>query len=105
MAEALDAFDPDVVHVVNPILMGAHALPQVTGRYPVVASFHTDVSAYAARYHLGWTRPIPTRSLEAPGEPIGDSRLPRPAGPTRRAGVATRPSGHRESTSACSSAE
>ena len=44
--------------MVNLILMGAHALHQVTGRYPVVASFHTDVSAYAARYHLGWTRPI-----------------------------------------------
>ena len=58
IARALDAFDPDVVHVVNPILMGAHTLHQVTGRYPVVASFHTDVSAYAARYHLGWTRPI-----------------------------------------------
>jgi hypothetical protein len=50
--------DPDIVHVVNPILMGAHALDQVAGRYPSVASFHTDVSAYAARYHLGWTRPI-----------------------------------------------
>jgi glycosyltransferase involved in cell wall biosynthesis len=58
IARALDAFAPDVVHVVNPILMGSHALRQVTGRYPVVASFHTDVSAYAARYHLGWTRPI-----------------------------------------------
>jgi hypothetical protein len=34
MAEALDAFDPDVVHAVNPILMGAHALHQVIGRYP-----------------------------------------------------------------------
>jgi glycosyltransferase involved in cell wall biosynthesis len=44
--------------MVNPILMGAHALHQITGRYPVIASFHTDVSAYAARYHLGWTRPI-----------------------------------------------
>ena len=58
IARALDAFDPDIVHVVNPILMGSHALRQVTGRYPSVASFHTDVSAYAARYHLGWTRPI-----------------------------------------------
>ena len=58
IARALDAFDPDIVHVVNPILMGAHALDQVAGRYPSVASFHTDVSAYAARYHLGWTRPI-----------------------------------------------
>ena len=58
IARALDAFEPDIVHVVNPILMGARSLHQVTGRYPVVASFHTDVSAYAARYHLDWTRPI-----------------------------------------------
>ena len=58
IARTLDAFCPDVVHVVNPILMGASALHEVTGRYPVVASFHTDVSAYAARYYLGWTQPI-----------------------------------------------
>jgi hypothetical protein len=74
MAEALDAFDPDVVHVVNPILMGAHALQQVTGRYPVVASFHTDVAAYAARYHLGWTRPN-LHTITRKAYPRADRRL------------------------------
>ena len=87
IARALDAFDPDIVHVVNPILMGAHALRQVTGRYPSVASFHTDVSAYAARYHLGWTRPI-LHSITRKAYWRADRRLATSAtgtGPTRRA--------------------
>ncbi|HET8602858.1 MAG TPA: glycosyltransferase [Marmoricola sp.] len=51
---ALAEFDPDVVHVVNPVAMGAVALWLARSRYPVVASYHTDVVAYAGRYHLGW---------------------------------------------------
>jgi len=52
--KALDEFDPDVVHVVDPVLMGALAVWLVRSRYPVVASYHTDVVAYARHYHLGW---------------------------------------------------
>ena len=51
---ALDEFDPHVVHVVNPVAMGAVAVWLARSRYPVVASYHTDVVAYAGRYHLGW---------------------------------------------------
>lgn len=51
---ALDEFDPDVVHVVNPVLMGALAAWLVRSRYPVVVSYHTDVVAYARHYRLGW---------------------------------------------------
>jgi len=51
---ALDDFDPDVVHVVNPVLMGTLAAWLVRSRYPVVVSYHTDVVAYADHYHLGW---------------------------------------------------
>lgn len=51
---ALDDFAPDVVHVVNPVAMGSLAAWLVRSRYPVVVSYHTDVVAYASRYHLGW---------------------------------------------------
>jgi glycosyltransferase involved in cell wall biosynthesis len=54
--------------------MGAHALEQVTGRYQVLASFHTDVAAYAARYHLGWTRPI-LHSITRKAHSRADRRL------------------------------
>lgn len=53
----LDAFAPTVVHVVNPVLMGVAAAWSAS-RYPLVVSFHTDVSAYAATYRLAWTRPL-----------------------------------------------
>ena len=52
----LEEFDPDVVHVVNPVLMGGVAAWLVRSRYPVVVSYHTDVVAYARHYHLGWLR-------------------------------------------------
>lgn len=54
----LSGFAPDVVHVVNPIFMGAAAVRSTAGRFPVVASYHTDVLAYAAHYRLGWLRPV-----------------------------------------------
>lgn len=51
-------FAPDVVHVVNPVLMGTWALRQLAGDVPLVASLHTDLDAYASRYHLRLTRRI-----------------------------------------------
>lgn len=57
LVEAIGRFGPDVVHVVNPVLMGWVALRAIAARYPTVASFHTDIEAYAGRYHLGWCRP------------------------------------------------
>lgn len=61
--KALDDFKPDVVHTVNPILMGAVALRRASRHYPVVASFHTDVKAYLAGYGFGWARPV-LRAIE-----------------------------------------
>jgi glycosyltransferase involved in cell wall biosynthesis len=48
-------FQPDVVHVVNPVLLGIVAV--VASRragIPLVASYHTNVAKYAAYYRLGW---------------------------------------------------
>lgn len=54
----LREFRPDVIHVVNPILLGIAAViaARRTGT-PLVASYHTNVPAYARYYHLGWLRP------------------------------------------------
>jgi glycosyltransferase involved in cell wall biosynthesis len=53
--QQLALFQPDVVHVVQPIALG------VTGMWharrlgiPVVASYHTDVPGFAAQWGLGW---------------------------------------------------
>jgi glycosyltransferase involved in cell wall biosynthesis len=43
LGRILDAFAPDIVHVVNPVLFGGWgAFAARLGRYPLVASFHTD---------------------------------------------------------------
>lgn len=50
-------FRPDVVHVVNPFVVGVAGVVYAR-RYgvPLVASYHTNVAAYAAYYHLGFTQ-------------------------------------------------
>lgn len=54
----LREFGPDLVHVVNPFMIGiAGVVAARVHRWPLVASFHTDVAAYARFYHLGWIRP------------------------------------------------
>jgi glycosyltransferase involved in cell wall biosynthesis/putative flippase GtrA len=57
VTQALAEFRPDVVHVVNPVCMGAWAARSARRRYPLVTSYHTNLSAYASHYHLGWLRP------------------------------------------------
>ncbi len=60
VAQELRAFRPDVVHVVNPFWLGGFGswVAKRSG-YPVVASFHTDMIAYASQWRgLGWLRPI-----------------------------------------------
>jgi len=47
----LAAFKPDVIHLVNPALLGLIGLRQANAlRVPVVASYHTDIPGYAAEY-------------------------------------------------------
>lgn len=58
VARVVRDFDPAVVHVVSPALMGTWAVRQLAGHFPLVASLHTDLAAYAGRYHLGATRPV-----------------------------------------------
>lgn len=47
----LAAFKPDIIHLVNPALLGWVGLYYGnTMRVPVVASYHTDIPGYAAEY-------------------------------------------------------
>lgn len=70
----VDDFAPDVVHVVSPVLMGTWAVRQLAGRHPLVVSLHTDLDAYASRYHLGVTRPV-LRALNRAGYRQADLAL------------------------------
>ncbi|HEY5224018.1 MAG TPA: glycosyltransferase, partial [Microbacteriaceae bacterium] len=59
MQRMLAAFDPDLVHVVAPALLGLGAVRAAKRlRVPLVASFHTDIAGYAKFYHLGFLVPF-----------------------------------------------
>jgi len=56
---ALEAFDPTIVHIATPDLLGRHALKIATDAgVPVVASYHTHFSSYLKYYRLGWLEPL-----------------------------------------------
>lgn len=55
--QALAAFQPDVVHLVNPAFLGLVGLRHArTLGVPVVASYHTDLPGYAEAYGVGLLR-------------------------------------------------
>jgi len=52
---ALTAFEPTLVHIATPDLLGRHALKVASDRsVPVVASYHTHFSSYLKYYRLHW---------------------------------------------------
>lgn len=52
--QRLAQFEPDVVHVAEPMLLGAAGIRWARRmRVPVVASYHTNLSEYCAHFHLG----------------------------------------------------
>lgn len=57
--ERLKFFRPDLIHVVNPVLLGAFGLASARRlKTPTVASFHTDLPRYAQFYGVGFVAPI-----------------------------------------------
>jgi glycosyltransferase involved in cell wall biosynthesis len=54
----LSRFHPDIVHVADPMLLGAAGIAwaQRVG-VPLVASYHTNLAAYCSSYHLGALQP------------------------------------------------
>jgi len=57
IAEQLRRFQPDLVHVVGPVVLGAAAtMMALQLQLPVVSSYHTNLSMYSAHYGWGWLK-------------------------------------------------
>lgn len=55
----LDAFDPDLIHIATPDILGLAAMRYGRRRgTPVVSSFHTHYSSYLRYYRCGWLEPL-----------------------------------------------
>lgn len=55
VGRALARFRPDVIHTVNPMLLGVGGIYYARRRrIPLVASYHTNVAAYARYYNLAF---------------------------------------------------
>ncbi|MGH3493401.1 MAG: glycosyltransferase, partial [Sciscionella sp.] len=64
VARYIRDYRPDVVHAVNPALLGIAAVVAARRQHiPLVASYHTDIASYAEYYRLGWLRPLIWRVL------------------------------------------
>ncbi len=71
VGRALRRFDPEVIHVANPFILGTGGMFYARRlKVPLVASYHTNVAAYARFYKLGllenatrwWTRTLHNRA-------------------------------------------
>ncbi len=57
IARLLRQFEPDLVHVVNPAVLGAAGI-LFGKKWPLVASYHTHIPHYADHYRVGWMKPV-----------------------------------------------
>lgn len=59
LGRELDRFAPDVVHVVNPVILGLWGTAIAKQRnLPLLASFHTDITQYARHLKLSFLSPF-----------------------------------------------
>ena len=66
VAEALDQFAPDLVHVINPAVLGLGGIWLAkTKGYPLVASYHTHLPKYLEHYGMGMLEPLLWELLKA----------------------------------------
>jgi glycosyltransferase involved in cell wall biosynthesis len=66
VSEALEAFGPDLVHVVNPAVLGLGGIWLAKTRsIPLVASYHTHLPKYLEYYGLGMLEPVLWELLKA----------------------------------------
>jgi glycosyltransferase involved in cell wall biosynthesis len=62
----VDAFHPDLIHVVNPVALGAAGVQIArSSGVPLVASFHTHIPRYLSHYALGLFEPLAWDYLRA----------------------------------------
>ncbi|WP_322904753.1 glycosyltransferase family 1 protein [Paenibacillus campi] len=57
IARLLTQFEPDLVHVVNPAVLGAAGI-LFGKKWPLIASYHTHIPHYADHYRVGWLKPL-----------------------------------------------
>ncbi len=66
VSEALDRFAPDLVHVVNPAVLGLGGIWLARSRgLPLVASYHTHLPKYLEHYGMGMLEPLLWELLKA----------------------------------------
>ncbi len=59
LGRELDRFKPDLVHVVNPVILGLWGTAIAKQRnLPLLASFHTDITQYAVHLKLPFLSPV-----------------------------------------------
>lgn len=59
LGRELDRFAPDIVHVVNPVILGLWGTAIAKQRnLPLLASYHTDITQYAVHLKLNFLSPI-----------------------------------------------
>lgn len=58
IGRAIKQFQPDLIHAVNPAFLGLGAVYYAWRFHlPFIASYHTNVPAYARHYNLNWLEP------------------------------------------------
>ena len=66
VAEALERFQPNLVHVVNPAVLGLGGIWLAkTKGFPLVASYHTHLPKYLEHYGMGMLEPLLWELLKA----------------------------------------
>ncbi|WP_273887531.1 glycosyltransferase family 4 protein [Rubrobacter naiadicus] len=64
LGRALSEFEPDVVHVVNPVILGPGGVYYARRMgVPLVASYHTNIATYASLYRLGFLTNFARRAI------------------------------------------
>jgi len=66
VSEAIDEFQPDLIHVVNPAVLGLGGIWLAKSKnIPLVASYHTHLPKYLEHYGLGMLEPLLWEMLKA----------------------------------------
>ena len=66
VSEAIEAFKPDLIHVVNPAVLGLGGIWLAkTNNIPLVASYHTHLPKYLEHYGMGMLEPLLWELLKA----------------------------------------
>ena len=59
VSEAIDSFQPDLIHVVNPAVLGLGGIWLAKNKnIPLVASYHTHLPKYLEHYGMGMLEPL-----------------------------------------------